>query len=64
MRIDFMDISTGEVVASSEALTVRNGKLVPDSLGLPVLTPTDDYDDYDDVECADDCGWCRHRCWS
>lgn len=62
MRIDFMDMSTGEVVASSSAVTTRNGKLVPDSLGLPVLTsPDDDYDDY--VDCEDDCGWCRHRCW-
>lgn len=62
MRIDFMDISTGEVVASSASLTTKNGKLVPDSLGLPVLTPPND--DYDDIECVDDCGWCRHRCWS
>lgn len=38
MKIDFMDITTGEVYASSSAVTTRNGKLVPDSLGLPALT--------------------------
>lgn len=35
MRIHFMDAETGEVVAESSAVTTRNGKLVPDSLGLP-----------------------------
>lgn len=40
MRIDFMDMKTGEVYASSTAVRVRNGRLVPDSLGLPVLEET------------------------
>lgn len=35
MRIHFMDSATGEVVAESSAVTIRNGKIVPDSLGLP-----------------------------
>lgn len=35
MRIHFMDSATGEVVAESSAVTMVNGKLVPDSLGLP-----------------------------
>jgi hypothetical protein len=30
-----MDSATGEVVAEASAVTMVNGKLVPDSLGLP-----------------------------
>jgi hypothetical protein len=35
MRIHFMNMKTGEIYAVSSAVRVENGKLVPDSLGLP-----------------------------
>lgn len=58
MRISFMDMATGEIYATSSGVTKVNGKLVPDSMGLPVLLEsTRDIDDLfnpeDDVECQD-----------
>lgn len=35
--VDFYDLNSGRVVARSRAVKVVNGKIVPDSLGLPAL---------------------------
>ncbi len=59
MRIHFMDMKTGEVYAESSAIAVRNGQLVPDSMGLPVIRcePEEDYCDHqcDENQCV--------QCW-
>ncbi len=52
MRIHFMDMRTGEVYAEASAVKVRNGQLMPDSMGLPVIERRPDIDYYD----------CDHQC--
>lgn len=56
MRIDFMDLSTGEVYAQSSGVRVQNGKLVPETYGLPVLENPCLGCEPQDNDC-EDCPW-------
>jgi hypothetical protein len=49
-HIHFMNIETGEVYAEASAVKNENGKLVPDSMGLPVIVVERDEEDEEDEE--------------